>query len=216
MKPNRFFSILLGIGIAMSSVGVVSAADLIEADESFAMPNDAIPGQHGVVFTDQDTGQIASYLTDRAKFSNDQIDPTCSSLDDKSCTSNLLDFRAIIPFCQGSTDMNCIEEVGAVKEDGSKVVGEFKQYFPLKAQNEFAGNPDYQLPSGTSGSIFSLPNLSHKGGDLYFASFEMTGFVEKSNKRSTTTGFSARITPRPTSECTANNGNLRRNQHCLP
>lgn len=195
MKPNRFFSVLLGIGIAISSVGVVSAADLIEADESFAMPNDITPGQHGVVFTDQDTGQIASYLTDRAKFSDDQIDPTCSSLDDKSCTSNLLDFRAIIPFCQSATDMNCIEEVGAVKEDGSKVVGEFKQYFPLKAQNEFVGNPDYQLPSGTSGSIFTLPNLAHKGGELYFASFEMTGFVEKSNKRSTTTGFSARITP---------------------
>lgn len=93
MKSSKFFSVVLGIGLAISSVGVVSAADLIEADESFAMPNDAQSGQHGVVFTDQDTGQISSYLIDDAKRPNDQIDPTCSSLDDKTCTSNQLSFR---------------------------------------------------------------------------------------------------------------------------
>jgi hypothetical protein len=195
MKSNKFFSVVLGIGLAVVSVGGVSAADLIEADESFAMPNDVTPGQHGVIFTDQDTGQIASYLTDNSKFADDQIDPTCTSLDDKSCPSNLLNFQAIIPYCQNANDMNCLEEVGAVKEDGSKVVGEFKQYFPLKAQNEFIGNADYQLPSGTSGSVFSFPSLSHKGGDLYFASFQINGYVEKTNKRSTLNAFSARITP---------------------
>ena len=40
MKTHKFFGVVLGIGLALSSVGVVSAADLIEADESFAMPND--------------------------------------------------------------------------------------------------------------------------------------------------------------------------------
>jgi hypothetical protein len=195
MKLNKFFGVVLGIGLALSSVGVVSAADLIEADESFAMPNDATPGQHGVVFTDQDTGQIFSNLIDSAKRSNDQIDPTCTSIDDKTCTSNSLSFDAVIPYCQGVTDMNCLEEVGAIKEDGSKVVGVFKQYFPLKAQNEYVGNPDYQLPSGTSGSLITLPDLSHKGGDLYFASFQMTGSVDKTNKRAGLGGFSARITP---------------------
>jgi len=195
MKPNKFISVVLGIGIAISSVGVVSAADLIEADESFAMPNDVLPGQHGVVFTDQDTGQIWSNLFDESKRSNDQIDPTCTSLEDKTCTSNSLSFQAIIPYCQSATEINCLEEVGAIKEDGSKIVGEFKQYFPLKAQNQYVGNPDYQLPSGTSGSLLTLPGLSHKGGDLYFASFQMSGSVDKGNKRSGLNGFSARITP---------------------
>jgi hypothetical protein len=195
MKLNKFFGVVLGISLALTSVGVVSAADLIEADESFAMPNDATPGQHGVVFTDQDTGQIFSNLIDSAKRSNDQIDPTCTSIDDKTCTSNSLSFDAVIPYCQGATDMNCLEEVGAIKEDGSKVVGVFKQYFPLKAQNEYVGNPDYQLPSGTSGSLITLPGLSHKGGDLYFASFQMTGSVDKTNKRAGLGSFSARITP---------------------
>jgi hypothetical protein len=195
MKSNKFFSVVLGISLAVLSVGGVSAADLIEADESFAMPNDFSPGQHGVIFTDQDTGQIASFLVDSAKFSNDQIDPSCTSLEDTTCTSNQLDFQSIIPFCQSTADVNCLEEVGAIKEDGSKVIGEFKQYFPLKAQNEFVGNPDYQLPSGTSGSLFSFPNLSHQGGDLYFASFQITGFLNKANKKSQLTSFSARITP---------------------
>lgn len=195
MKSNKVFSLLLGIGIAISSVGAVSAADLIEADESFAMPNDAQPGQHGVVFTDQDTGQISSFLIDDAKRSNDQIDPTCTSVDDATCTSNQLSFQAVIPYCSGTSDINCLEEVGAVKEDGTRIIGEFKQYFPLKAQNEFTGNPDYQLPSGTSGSLFTFANLAHKGGDQYFASFQMTGSVNKTNRRSGLGGFSARITP---------------------
>jgi hypothetical protein len=195
MKRKKFFSVVLGVGLALSSIGAVSAADLIEADESFAMPNDAQAGQHGVVFTDQDTGQIFSNLFDAAKRSNDQIDPTCTSLDDKSCTSNSLNFQAVIPYCQGLTDMNCLEEIGAVKLDGSKVIGEFKQYFPLKAQNEYLGNADYQLPSGTSGSLLTIPGISHKGGDLYFASFQMTGSINKSNKKAGIAGFSARITP---------------------
>ena len=195
MKRNRFFSFALGVGIVLSSVGTVSAADLIEADESFAMPNDAQAGQHGVVFTDQDTGQISSFLLDGAKRSNDQIDPTCTSVDDTTCTSNQLSFQAIIPFCKSASEVNCLEEVGAIKEDGTKIIGEFKQYFPLKAQNEYIGNPDYELPSGTSGSLFTFANLSHRGGELYFASFQMSGSVNKSNRRVGLGGFSARITP---------------------
>lgn len=195
MKNNKFFAVVIGFGIALSSIGAVSAADLIEADESFAMPNDVTPGQHGIVFTDQDTGQINSSLIDSAKLSNDQIDPTCASIDDKTCTSNSLSFQAVIPYCQGTSDINCLEEVGAIKEDGTKVVGEFKEYFPLKAQNEYVGNPEYQLPSGTSGSLLTIPGLTHKGGELYFASFQMSGSVDKSNKRAGLGGFSARITP---------------------
>ena len=186
---------LITFSLALGVVGSGNAADLIEADESFAMPNDNSPGQHGVVFTDQDTGQIMSFLFDNAKLANDQIDPSCTSLEDTTCKSNQLNFQAIIPFCQSASDVNCLEEVGAQKEDGTRIVGDFKQYFPLKAQNEYTGNPDYQVPSGTSGSLFTLPGLSHKGGELYFASFQITGSVDKSTRKSYFEGFSARITP---------------------
>jgi hypothetical protein len=101
----------------------------------------------------------------------------------------------VIPFCQTTDEINCLEEVGALKEDGSKVVGIFKQYFPIKAQNEYTGNPNFQLPSGTSGSLFTLPGLSHKGGDQYFASFQLAGGVDKTTRKSAVAGFSARITP---------------------
>jgi hypothetical protein len=181
--------------LTIGSVSTVSAADLIDADESFAMPNDVGLGLHGIIFTDQDTSQVSSILMDPSKRNNPDADPTCSSIADSNCPSESLGFQAIIPYCSSAIEINCLEEVGAIKEDGTKIIGQFSQYFPIKAQNEFTGSPDYQLPSGTSGSMLTLPGLAHKGGDQYFASFQLSGSVNKVTKSSSFAGFSARITP---------------------
>jgi hypothetical protein len=97
--------------------------------------------------------------------------------------------------CKDSSEVNCLEEVGAIRPDGSKVVGKFDSYFPLKAENEFTGNPAFKLPSGTSGALFTLPGVSHKGGDSYFVSFNLSGSVDKGKKTSSLGSFEARITP---------------------
>jgi hypothetical protein len=195
MKIQKVSALILALGIGFGTTSAVSAADLIEADESFVMPNDSSAGIHGVVFTDQDTGQIGSFLLDQAKTSDNTLDPTCKLILDETCKSDLLSFQSILPLCLTAQDTNCLEEVGAIKVDGSKVVGKFDRYYPTKAQNEFIGDSSYQLPSGTSGSLFTFEGLNHKGGDKYFASFQLFGSVTKSTKKVGVGGFSARITP---------------------
>ena len=192
---RKILAIFAAVAVVISTASIANGADLIEADESFAMPNDVAIGLHGVVFTEQETGQISSALMDPQLLNNPLVDPTCDSLDDANCTSSTLYFNAIVPVCKDAIEVNCVEEIGAIRADGSKVIGKFESYFPLKAENEFVGNPEYKLPSGTSGALFTIPGVSHKGGDKYFVSFKVTGNLNKTMKSSDLSGFETRITP---------------------
>jgi hypothetical protein len=192
---RKILVIFAAVAVLFGTTSIASGADLIEADESFAMPNDNAVGLHGVVFTDQESMQIASWLLDPELLRNSSVDPTCDSVDDVRCIGTTLSFTAILPVCKDSSEVNCLEEVGAIRPDGSKVVGKFDSYFPLKAENEFTGNPAFKLPSGTSGALFTLPGVSHKGGDSYFVSFNLAGSVDKGKKTSSLGSFEARITP---------------------
>ncbi len=193
MKKAAF---ILSAILLFSSIPLnISAAETVDPDAPFFLPDDGRAGLMGVFFNDQETGEKTSHLIDVVKSQNDQIDPTCTSLQDSSCPSNTLGFRANIPFCQGASEINCIEEVGAIKEDGSKVVGKFQQYFPLKAQNEFMGDPSYQLPSGKAGSLIALPGVTHKEGEEYLVTVQLTGSVNKEVRKTSIGSYSARIVP---------------------
>jgi hypothetical protein len=195
MKNKKIFVLAIGFGIALTSIGTVSATESADADSVFVIPDDGRVGLMGAYFNDQETGEKTSYLIDNEKWKNTQVNPTCSSLQDPSCKSDTLTFRANIPLCSNDADLNCIEEVGAIKENGTKVVGKLKQYFPLKAQNEYQGDPKFGLPSGVAGAVVNIPGISHKGGEDYFVTFQLSGSVTKSAGSSSLDGFSARIIP---------------------
>jgi hypothetical protein len=180
----------------LSSTLLVSGsfADLVDADESFATPNDVLPGQHNVLFTDQATGELASMLVDQSKTYDKTVDPTCKSLSDKSCTSENLSYQALIPVCQSTSDINCIVSISAKKEDGTELPAEFSRYFPLKAQNAYEGSLDKKLPTGATSSLFTIPGAPHNGGNQYLATVYLAGNVSKQSGASLGE-FSARITP---------------------
>jgi hypothetical protein len=46
--------------------------------------------------------------------------------------------------------VNCTEDVGVVDEAGKKTSAVFSRYFPTTAQNQFEGDPRYNLPSGVA------------------------------------------------------------------
>jgi len=180
----------------LSSTLLVSGsfADLVDADESFATPNDYQAGQHNVLFTDQATGELASMLFDEAKTQDKTVDPTCKNLSDSTCTSQNLRFQALIPVCQSSADLNCIVSVTAKKEDGAEIAAEFSRYFPTKAQNAYEGSVEKKLPTGATSSLFTIPGATHNGGNSYLASVYLAGNVNKQSG-ATLSEFSARITP---------------------
>jgi hypothetical protein len=104
-----------------------------------------------------------------------ESDPTCDSLQDTTCASGNVRYQAVVPFCTGPADVNCTEDVGVIDESGKKTSAVFSRYFPTIAQNQFEGDPRYNLPSGVAGSIFTLPSATHDGGDNYYLSVQMSG-----------------------------------------
>jgi hypothetical protein len=178
MKAKRAASLLIAAVLTISGASSGSAAieSVGDAGRFWAIPDDAERGMVVMEFLDSFPGEAGSNLLPNGNWSRyNTEDPTCSSLLDPKCASGNINYQAVIPFCTDASAVNCTEEVGIIDESGKKIQANFNRYFPLKAQNQFEGNPTAKLPSGVAGSIFSLPEATHDGGDKYYLSVVMNG-----------------------------------------
>lgn len=125
------------------------------------------------------------------------VDPTCDSTTDSKCNFNSFSFLATIPTCMNVTDINCLSEVGAIDANGKKIVGTFTRYLPDKAQNEYEGNPAWNLPSGVGASLFTLPGVDNPAGNSYLVGVSMagSGSREPGKESIKLNDFSASIVP---------------------
>jgi hypothetical protein len=191
--------LLPAIASADSSPSQANAA-FIDPDEGWALPNSSGDvGSQNALFI-ENSGVAYSALIDASKLTNrpgvPQGDPTCSSTSDEKCNFSNFSFTAQIPVCQMATDQNCIESIGAIDEKSEDHIGAFQSYYPAKAQNEFVGNPAWKLPSGVSGSLFTIPGANGATGNTYYVSVVLAGHGNKNqNPITTLDGFTASITP---------------------
>lgn len=125
------------------------------------------------------------------------VDPTCDSTTDAKYNFSAYSFLATIPTCISAEDVNCLAEVGAIDANGTKIVGSFSRYLPDKAQNEYVGNPDWNLPSGSGASLFILPGVDNPAGNSYLVAVNMGGVGSrvKGNEGINLQDFSASIVP---------------------
>ena len=195
---KKLFSVTSAIFILVGGFTSVHAAT---NDNNWAIPNDVLPGTHSVLFQDAGSGEKYSALLLESAMNDRTKDPTCADAYYSACASNPFQWSALIPQCSNASDINCISDFGAIKSDGTKVSGVFSNYFPLKAQNAFSGAPGNGLPSGTTGSLYTIPGISHEGGDKFYVSAFMRGgsWGNVSPGASTSDAqldnFSAQITP---------------------
>ena len=163
--------------IVGSSTAVDAAIESVgDPGRAWSVPNDAERGMHVMEFLDTFPGEPGSNLLPRGGFQRyNDSDPTCSSLADSKCASGNVEYQAVLPFCTSATDVYCTSDVGIIDSSGKKTSAVFNKYFPAKAQNEYVGDSAKNLPSGVSGSLFSLPQAAHDGGDLYYLSTVLTG-----------------------------------------
>ena len=183
-------AITLGL-VASSSAAVNSVGD---PGRSWAQPNDAQRGQHIQQFIDAAPNEVPSFLIKNNYGMQVTSDPTCKSLEDEKCAGGDLIYSAVIPRCLSDGDANCTADFGTITEDGVKTSAIFARYFPEHAQNEYTGNPSRGLPSGVAGSIYSLPQALHDGGDKYYLSVAMTGGISGAGMASKPE-MAVRITP---------------------
>jgi hypothetical protein len=173
-KKTSFFVVAVLFAAIFGATASYSDAPIIDQDDGWALPNSTgIIGSQSAWFTES-TGQNFSMLTDSFK-SSLAGDPTCKSTNDDTCNFSKFNFSALIPVCQSVSDQNCIEGMGGIDKNGKDYPGIFQSYFPAKAQNQFAGEPNWNLPSGGSGSLFRIAGASGIAGDTYYVSLLMSG-----------------------------------------
>ncbi len=167
--------LLVAIGAIALVLGSVNSVHADTNDNNWAVPNDVLPGTHGVLFQDVDNGGEFSALVLESALSDRTKDPTCADAYYTACAASPYMWSALIPQCTKSSDLNCISGFGAIKSDGSKIEGKFVNYFPLKAQNAYLGSIGNGLPSGATGSLYTIPGITHSGGDQFYVSVFMKG-----------------------------------------
>ena len=205
----RFSKVFIALTAAVISSVVIfpsiahsDVAGIFDPNEGWTTPEAAnVLGTQSVLFSDKSSlgGPGESYLVQNGFNPNgdNPVDPTCSGTSDAHCDFSNYNFVATLPNCISSSEVNCIAEVGAIDGQGTKLVGSFSRYFPDKAQNEFAGNPEWNLPSGVGGSIFTITGANNPAGNSYYVDVKMVGHGShsSSNQSISLQGFSANITP---------------------
>jgi hypothetical protein len=178
MKLKRSGSLLIAVVLTVSGAASGSAAieSVGDPGKFWSVPNNGERGQVIMQFLDSFPGEVGSTLTPNQGYERyPASDPSCDNLRDPKCSSGNINYQAVVPFCTGPADVNCTEDVGVVDEAGKKTSAVFSRYFPTTAENQFEGDPRYNLPSGVAGSIFSIPSAAHDGGDSYYLSVLMSG-----------------------------------------
>ena len=188
--------------VSFPSIAQSDVAGIFDPNEGWTTPSAAnVLGTQAMLFSDNSSlgGPGESHLVQNgySAFQNNPIDPTCSSTADTHCDLSNFEFMATIPNCTAATDVNCIAEVGAIDGQGKKLIGSFSRYFPDKAQNEYLGNPEWNLPSGVGGSIFTIAGADNPAGNSYYVDVKLAGRGShtSSNQSISLQGFTTNITP---------------------
>jgi hypothetical protein len=175
---KKILTALVAFSFIIAGASAVDAAVSSVGDPGrfWSIPNDADRGMVVMEFLDSFPGEAGSnLLPNRGVLRYNDENPTCANMQDPRCSSGDINYQAVVPYCTGQTDVNCTEDVGIIDESGKKTSALFDRYFPLKAQNQFEGDPLYKIPSGVAGSLFKLPIAAHDGGDSYYLSVVMNG-----------------------------------------
>ena len=195
MKKSLSILCILAITFGFAASSKASVPSVGDPGKAWSIPNDDLKGQHILQFVDTFPGESGSDLLPANSYGryNDE-NPTCEGLNDPKCAYAEVRYQAVVPFCKDASDVNCTEDMGIVDSNGKKTSGTFDRYFPSKSLNQFVGSPENKLPSGGPGSIFSIPEAPHDGGDKYYLSVSMTG-SGASGRGMTMSDFSVKLYP---------------------
>jgi len=178
-KSKAMIAVALSVLVIFPSVARGEIAPIFDPNEGWTTPLEAQnPGNMAALFVDNShlSRPGVSYLVHSGlNPSASSVDPTCTSTTDAKCNFSSYSFLATIPTCLSPADINCLSEVGAIDTNGKKTVGSFSRYLPDKAQNEYVGNPSWNLPSGTGASLFTIPGVDNPAGNSYLVAVNMSG-----------------------------------------
>ena len=195
MRLKMLMVTLIGSLLLLAPTAVSADQSWVgDPGKAWPVPNDAERGMHVQWFMDSFPGESTSSLVDNVLEKDRYQNPTCTSAEDTRCKSNNLQYSAVLPTCKKANDLYCVEEFGIISKDGNKNKAIYTRNFPTRTQNYFSGSTELKLPEASTGSLFSLPEATHGGGDLYYVSVFAEGMLNRSSGASLDR-FSMRIFP---------------------
>jgi len=166
---KRFTKLFVAIFLAFAVTAPITTGAIASTGElgpTWPIPNDGELGQHVFSFTDL-YGESSSNLYTKNYKPRQTEKPTCTSIADPICADGY-GYEAILPQCTSDSDINCIADFGITDASANFISAKFSRYFPLKALNAFEGSPALGVPTGATGSVYSLPEAEFGASNLYF------------------------------------------------
>jgi len=106
----------------------------------------------------------------------------CGELTDETCTaSNNIESWASLPYCDAVNTINCLSNVYAVNETGTRIDGTFVKAIAEEGKTDYQASPSQNIPLGKGqGGIWKIPGvLSDSGKDDYFVGVILRSALEK-------------------------------------
>ena len=172
MKRISKFSVLL-IAVALISPALAHGADSNIPEQWATLP---APGAgyigyeaNETAFANTEASTWINFTSDNGKF-NGKVTKVaiCNTGSEDGCNYSVYSvYRAILPVCADSLDINCISEIFAFDANGRKITVGTASIFPTNNPQAFAGNKVLNVPRGSGAALVSIPDAPHAGGDKY-------------------------------------------------
>ena len=172
MKRIGKFSVLL-IAVALLSPALAHGADSTIPEQWVTLP---APGAgyigyeaNETAFANTEASTWINFTSDNGK-SNGKVTKVaiCNTGSEDGCNYSVYSYyRAILPACVESSDINCISEIFALDANGKKLTVGPASVFPTNNPQAFAGNKALNVPRGSGAALVSIPEAPHAGGDKY-------------------------------------------------
>ena len=195
----RIMKYLSGLAIFALTIqlSISSANSATIPDEQFQIPAPAEEQMRGYYVNElaestQSTSTfISTWVGDRVGWKNNEEAPTdvviCSSTSAPECDLRIMQqFLAVLPMCEDSKALTCIEDVYAEK-NGQSLKIEKVGKFPSSGPTDFVADERVGLPEGSQPLLVRIPDAPHAKGDTYIFRGQLTGL--RSAKGATTENF---------------------------
>jgi hypothetical protein len=195
----RIIKYLSGLAIFALTIqlSISSANSATIPDEQFQVPAPAEEQMRGYYVNElaestQSTSTfISTWVGDRVGWKNNEEAPTdvviCSSTSAPECDLRIMQqFLAVLPMCEDSKVLTCIEDVYAEKNGQSLKIEKIGK-FPSSGPTDFVADERVGLPEGSQPLLVRIPDAPHAKGDTYIFRGQLTGL--RSAKGATTENF---------------------------
>ena len=185
MRIIKYLSGLIIFALTIQ-LSISSANSATTPDEQFQVPAPAEEQMRGYYVNElaestQSTSTfISTWVGDRIGWKNNEEAPTdvvvCSSTSAPECDLRIMQqFLAVLPMCEESKALTCIENIYAEKNGQSLKIEKIGK-FPLSGPTDFVADERVGLPEGSQPLLVRIPDAPHAKGDTYIFRGQLTGF----------------------------------------